>query len=109
MTQECQLEQEQLRESGVEKIKYYVWKSNSEGAYFHLNESFITFLEDNGFTIYDSFEVSYTGTFTEKVDLGSNLLLLMQDSTNGDNWIPLDSVEIDTLGFFEYERSFKCF
>ncbi len=81
--------------------EYYL---SSDGYTLYLNISSI--LVDETFTIYDDFEISYRGLLARKIDLSRNLLLMVQDSSFRDRYIPIDTVEIDRLGLFEYEQMF---
>ncbi|KKN57054.1 hypothetical protein LCGC14_0566120, partial [marine sediment metagenome] len=62
-------------------------------------------LKSGNFTIMDSFEMKYHAHLSRMVDLSSNILLLLQDS-NG-NEIPIDTVKINSLGFFEYSKPLR--
>ncbi|MEJ2248444.1 MAG: hypothetical protein P8Y97_02145, partial [Candidatus Lokiarchaeota archaeon] len=57
------------------------------------------------FDIYDLFEITYRAPYAKRMDLSSNLLLLQQNK-NGD-LVPVDNIEIDSMGFFEYQNVFS--
>ncbi|KKM96647.1 hypothetical protein LCGC14_1176010, partial [marine sediment metagenome] len=70
--------------------------------FFDLNNSI---LKSGYYTIYDRFEIKYTAPLTRKVDLSTNILLMLQDSFG--NNVPIDTIPIDSLGFFEYEQALR--
>jgi hypothetical protein len=60
----------------------------------------------SGFTLYDSFEVKYQGSLAKRVDLAKSVLILQEDA--GGNFVPVDIIEIDNVGMFNYERTFSA-
>ncbi|MEJ2248101.1 MAG: hypothetical protein P8Y97_00395, partial [Candidatus Lokiarchaeota archaeon] len=98
---------------------FRVVSSENTSLYIELNEShykmnkyqiFLTDLYNDifsktNFSSYDIFEIQYYAPYTRQIDLSCNLLLLQQDK-NG-NLIPVDSLEVDSVGFFDYQNIFS--
>ncbi|KKK81397.1 hypothetical protein LCGC14_2813870, partial [marine sediment metagenome] len=59
-------------------------------------------INSGNFSINDVFEISYYAPLSRKVDLGQNLLLLLQDSEGND--VPIDLIPIEGTGLFKYNR-----
>ncbi|KKL53953.1 hypothetical protein LCGC14_2270260, partial [marine sediment metagenome] len=57
------------------------------------------------FSILDKFEIKYHAPLSRMIDLSSNLLLLLQDSEGND--VPIDIVEINSFGFFQYDKPLR--
>ncbi|MFW9969076.1 MAG: hypothetical protein ACFFDF_02670 [Candidatus Odinarchaeota archaeon] len=62
-------------------------------------------LKRNNFSISSNFEIKYHSSLSRKIDLSSNLLLMLQDSQGND--IPIDTVPINSFGFFEYDKQLR--
>ncbi|MHA1280183.1 MAG: hypothetical protein ACTSQ8_23590, partial [Candidatus Helarchaeota archaeon] len=75
---------------------------SSDGYKIYFYDLYNAILKGGDFDLYDIFEISYRSTYTKKIDLSSNLLLLLQDSES--HYVPIDNVEIDNLGFFKYNK-----
>ncbi|GAJ10575.1 unnamed protein product, partial [marine sediment metagenome] len=78
------------------------YKLAEDGYSIFFLDLYNTILKSENFTIYDTFEIKYRASFSEKVDLSQNILLLLQDS-EGNN-VPIDKIPVDNLGTFEYEQ-----
>jgi hypothetical protein len=56
------------------------------------------------YSVHNKFEIKYQSTLDRKIDLSSNLLLLLQDSDG--IYRAIDSILIDNIGLYEYEQRF---
>ncbi|MBD3216618.1 MAG: hypothetical protein GF311_28645, partial [Candidatus Lokiarchaeota archaeon] len=82
----------------------YTIAENGYMVYFHDLYNDLA-LESSEFDIYDLLNIKYNTTYTKRVDLASNLIIMLQNE-NAD-YIPIDTIPIDTLGFFEYDTLFR--
>jgi hypothetical protein len=77
---------------------------SANGYLLYLLDLYNSILKNQNFTIYDRFEIKYRAPLVQKIDLSNNVLLLLQDPSR--NYVPIDIIPIDNLGFFEYENKF---
>jgi tetrahydromethanopterin S-methyltransferase subunit B len=86
----------------VEDIDY---KLSEDGYSVYFLDFYNTIIESGNFSIYDTFEIKYRAPLTKQIDLSQNVLLLLQDS-EGNN-VPIDTIPIDSLGMFDYEKTLQ--
>ncbi|MHA2032480.1 MAG: hypothetical protein ACW99Q_24190, partial [Candidatus Kariarchaeaceae archaeon] len=81
------------------------YKLSEDGYSVYFLDIYNTILKSGNFTLYNTFQIKYHAPLSRKVDLGHNILLTLQDSLGND--IPIDIVDINDLGLFEYEKTLK--
>ncbi|MHA2338680.1 MAG: hypothetical protein ACXACX_15335 [Candidatus Hodarchaeales archaeon] len=78
---------------------------SDDGYTLYFLDLYNSILKSGNFSRFDAFEIKYHAPLARKVNLGSTLILTLQDSEG--NHIPIDSINIDTQGFFEYTRPLR--
>ncbi|MHA2365074.1 MAG: hypothetical protein ACXAC7_14040, partial [Candidatus Hodarchaeales archaeon] len=91
--------------SDVYEFSQSEFKVSNSGYKVYFYDLYNTILNDERFDQYSIIEVAYHAPFTRLTDLSINLILSLQDNTG--NYIPIDNVPIDNLGFFDYEKTFS--
>ncbi len=81
----------------------YTISSNGYRIYFH--DLYNSILQGGECNLHEVFKLKYTAPLTRRINLVSNLILLMQDSEG--HYIPIDNIPIDNLGFFKYDERFS--
>ncbi|MHA1280272.1 MAG: hypothetical protein ACTSQ8_24120 [Candidatus Helarchaeota archaeon] len=80
--------------------------NDNTGEYYLVFRDLIGTLNSKGYDIFDTFEIRYNSTYTTRADLSDTLILMMQDRNS--EYIPIDIIDIDRMGFFEYEKLFSA-
>ncbi len=78
---------------------------SSDGYALYLPYLYDTIIKSDSFNMYDTIEVKYHAPLKRRVDLSSSLLLMVQDEQG--NYLPIDTLPIDSLGLFEYQKTFS--
>ncbi|KKL17888.1 hypothetical protein LCGC14_2481030, partial [marine sediment metagenome] len=81
------------------------YRLSDDGYTLYFFDLYNSILKSGNFSTLDSFEIKYHSPLSRKVDLSSNILLLLQDNEGND--IPIDTAQINSLGFFEYSKPLR--
>ncbi|KKN58657.1 hypothetical protein LCGC14_0549880, partial [marine sediment metagenome] len=81
------------------------YKLSNDGYSIYFLDLYNNVYKSCNFSMYDSYSIKYHAPLSRKIDLSSNVLLLLQDSEGND--IPIDTVRIDSLGFFQYAKPLR--
>ncbi|KKN72007.1 hypothetical protein LCGC14_0414890, partial [marine sediment metagenome] len=81
------------------------YKLSDDGYSIYFLDLYNQVIKSNNFTMDDTFSIKYHSPLSRKVDLSSNILLNLQDTEGND--IPIDTIKINLLGFFEYNKPLR--
>ncbi|KKM90989.1 hypothetical protein LCGC14_1233060, partial [marine sediment metagenome] len=80
------------------------YKISKDGYTIYFLDLYNTIIKNN-FTFFDIFEIQYNSSLSRKIDLSQNILLILKDEDGKD--IPIDNINVDILGLFEYSKKLE--
>ncbi len=86
-------------------VEHQDFEISQDGYTIYFLDFYNSVMKNNYFTIYDDIEIQYHSSLARKVDLCQNIILTAQDSKG--NYIPIDNINVDILGLFEYNKKLK--